>query len=263
MRLEMIAREPETEARPTPILFIHGAWHAAWCWEENFLPYFASQGYSSHAVSLRGHGGSEGHERLFWTGVKGYIDDVVETAGKLEKPPVLVGHSMGGWIIQKYLEKHSAPAAVLLAPVPVKGAMGFALRIARRHPLSILKFLVTLKPYHIAGSPDLAQEWFFSADMPKEEVAEYFSRLQNESYRAIQEMLFFALPKPQKVKKTPMLLLGAANDDIFTVEGERKTARAYGIQAEIFPDMAHDMMLEDGWQDVADRIIAWLREQGL
>ena len=85
MRLEMIAREPETEARPTPILFIHGAWHAAWCWEENFLPYFASQGYSSHAVSLRGHGGSEGHERLFWTGVKGYIDDVVETAGKLEK----------------------------------------------------------------------------------------------------------------------------------------------------------------------------------
>ncbi|MBC7517162.1 MAG: alpha/beta hydrolase [Alkalinema sp. FL-bin-369] len=43
----------------SPIFFVHGAWHAAWC-RENFLPYFANHGYAAYAVSLRGHGTSEG-----------------------------------------------------------------------------------------------------------------------------------------------------------------------------------------------------------
>ncbi|MFN8449918.1 MAG: hypothetical protein U0521_15360 [Anaerolineae bacterium] len=41
MRLEVVSHIPETPARQTPILFLHGAWHAAWCWEDYFLPYFA------------------------------------------------------------------------------------------------------------------------------------------------------------------------------------------------------------------------------
>ena len=34
-------------------------------------------------------------------------------------------------------------------------------------------------------------------------------------------------------------------------------------ELEFFPNMAHDMMLEPGWQKVAERIIAWLKEKGL
>ena len=44
---------------------------------------------------------------------------------------------------------------------------------------------------------------------------------------------------------------------------EQATARAYGTKAEIFPDMAHDMMLEASWQQVADRMLSWLAENGL
>jgi hypothetical protein len=40
-------------------------------------------------------------------------------------------------------------------------------------------------------------------------------------------------------------------------------ARAYGTQAEFFPNMAHNMMLEAGWQSVADRMLAWLDEREL
>jgi pimeloyl-ACP methyl ester carboxylesterase len=50
MQLEVIANA-KNETRPAPILFVHGAWHAAWCWE-NFLPYFAQQGYAAYAISL-------------------------------------------------------------------------------------------------------------------------------------------------------------------------------------------------------------------
>jgi len=53
MNLEVITCEPERPAHPAPILFVHGMWHAAWCWAENFLPYFAQNGYRASALSLR------------------------------------------------------------------------------------------------------------------------------------------------------------------------------------------------------------------
>jgi len=41
----------------------------------------------------------------------------------------------------------------------------------------------------------------------------------------------------------------------------RATARAYHTQAEIFPNLGHDMMLEPGWVAVAERMHTWLKEQ--
>ena len=35
------------------------SYHGAWCWRENFMPYFSAAGYDCYAVSLRGQGGSE------------------------------------------------------------------------------------------------------------------------------------------------------------------------------------------------------------
>jgi non-heme chloroperoxidase len=51
---------PAGEAHETPLLFVHGAYTAAWCWDENFLPWFAEQGYAAYAVSLSGHGPAAG-----------------------------------------------------------------------------------------------------------------------------------------------------------------------------------------------------------
>jgi hypothetical protein len=39
------------------------------------------------------------------------------------------------------------------------------------------------------------------------------------------------------------------------------TARAYNTRAEIIPAVAHNSMLEQNWQAVADRILAWLHER--
>ncbi len=35
-------------------------------------------------------------------------------------------------------------------------------------------------------------------------------------------------------------------------------ARAHGVEAVLFDGMAHDMMLDARWQEVADRILTWL-----
>src|SRR6476661_688640 len=58
MKLELITRTPAGTAYPTPILFVHGAWHGAWCWEEHFLDFFAERGHRVAALDLRGHGAS-------------------------------------------------------------------------------------------------------------------------------------------------------------------------------------------------------------
>jgi hypothetical protein len=34
-----------SKAHPTPLLFVHGACHAAWCWDEHFLDFFADNGF--------------------------------------------------------------------------------------------------------------------------------------------------------------------------------------------------------------------------
>lgn len=58
-----------------------------------------------------------------------------------------------------------------------------------------------------------------------------------------------------------MLVLGAEMDAVFSVDEVEATARAYNTKAEIFNGMAHDMMLEPGWQLVAERILGWLKEK--
>lgn len=260
MHLEVLSRAAEGEPHPTPLLFVHGAWHAAWCWEEHFLPFFAQQGWASYALSLRGHGNSEGRRSLRWLRLDDYVADLAQVAAQLPCAPVLVGHSMGGLVVQKYLEAQPAAAVVLLASVPPRwGAVPAALRMARRHPLRFLQANLTLSLYPLISSPELTRDAFFSATMPEAQVRAYCTRMQDEAYRAFLEMLGLSLPRPVR-GKAPMLVLGAVNDRIISARDVAQTGQAYGVKPEIVPGMAHDMMLESGWEVVAARIASWLDE---
>ncbi len=258
MQLEVLANVKQVTQR-SPILFVHGAWHAAWCWE-NFLPYFADHGYGAYAVSLRGHGESEGRDRIRWhSAAHDYVADLAQVIETLPQPPILVGHSMGGYVVQKYLETHQASAGVLLASLPVSGLFGFAVRFGLRHPWPLLKSQLLLNTWHLIETPELAKEAFFSPEMSAEEVDRHFARLQPESFRMTFEMALLNLPRADRVR-TPMLVLAAENDRVFSVAEAEATAIAYGTKAVVFPGMAHDMMLEANWQQVADRILSWLGE---
>jgi hypothetical protein len=91
-------------------------------------------------------------------------------------------------------------------------------------------------------------------------VEAYFARLQDESFLVFLDMMFLRLPRPHRVKRVPMLVLDCSGDGQFTPAEVRATARAYHAESEVFQGMAHDMMLEPGWEGVASRIIAWLRD---
>ena len=256
MKIEVLSRVPASP-RKTPLLFVHGSWHGAWCWDVHFLDYFAERGFAAHALSLRGHGGSAGRERLRWTRMRDYVDDVAQVAASLTAPPVVIGHSMGGFIVQKYLENHAPPAAVLLASVPPQGAFNTALKLGGRHPALFLKANLTMTMYPMVSTPALAREAFFSADLPEAALNAYWAKLQDESFTGFLDMLMLDLPKPVKTPP-PVLVLGAERDSIFGPDAVNATARRFGVNAEWLPGIAHDAMLDTGWRSAADAILAWL-----
>jgi pimeloyl-ACP methyl ester carboxylesterase len=259
--LEVIDKGRVSESHQVPLLFVHGAWHAAWCWDEHFLNFFADKGYRALAVSLRGHGGSPTPKRLRDCSFADYVEDVTAVADGLSTRPVVIGHSMAGVIVQKYLESRNAPAGVLMASMPPQGFLRSGMRWMKRHPWHFTKLTVTGKSLPYVSTPQLARERFFSPHTPESLVLEYAARLQEESARSGLDGLI-TLPRPGRVS-TAMLVLGALDDGAVTPNEVRATARAYRTEAEFFPNMGHDMMLEPGWATVAERIHDWLGTRGL
>lgn len=259
--LEVIDRGGVSDAHPAPLLFVHGAWQAAWCWDEHFLGFFADRGYRALALSLRGHGGSHGGTPLRDCSFGHYLDDVTSVAESLPVPPVMVGHSMGGILVQMYLESHQAPAAVLMASMPPQGFLSSGMRWMRRHPWHFAKLSVTGKSLPYVSTPQLARERFFSPSTPEQVVLDCARRLQEESPRIGRDGVL-QRPRPDRVT-TEVLVLGGLDDGAVTPQEVRATARAYRTEAGFFPDMGHNMMLEPGWPAVARSIDEWLRGRGL
>lgn len=238
-----------------PLLFVHGGWHGAWCWQ-NFLDYFADAGYRAVALSLRGHGTSPTAIPLHRVGIADYVQDVRSVADDLGGKPVLVGHSLGGYTIQRYLEDRTAPAAVLVGSIPPQGVLGPALRVWRRRPHMTFKSFNDPTLVRFLGSAKLARRYLFCAATPEDIVQSCWKRAGPESIRAAMTDPMFRRVRSDQVT-TPILVLGAVHDGFVSMRAVRATARAYRTEPEFF-DMGHNMMLEPGWPDVAARIRSWL-----
>jgi len=261
--LEVLTKVPDGKGaiHETPLLFIHGAYTAAWCWEEHFLPWFAAQGYFCYAVSLSGHGASRGRKQLDSFGIQDYVDDVAEVIAALPAPPVLIGHSMGGFVAQKYLEQRQLPGVVLMCAVPPQGLMSSAFGLMFQKPGLLNDLNSMLGGGSVAA--ETLREALFAQPVSEADLQRYFRHAQTESHRAIWDMTLFNLPHPARVKNTPLLVLGAELDHLIPSSLVEMTARSYGVEAEIFPGMGHGLMLERDWRNVAGRIHAWLVERGL
>jgi len=259
--IEVLSALPSGIARKTPLLFVHGAYAGAWQWQEFYLPFFAERGWPAYALSLSGHGASSGREYLDALSIENYVDDVREAASVFPVRPVLIGHSMGGMVVQKFLEHEDLPAAVLMAAVPPRGLMSASLGMLVQRP----KMIFELNKLMGSGTPHLEvlRDALFHRPVSTRRMQEIFSRCQPESMRALWDMTLFDLPNAARMRRPPMLVLGAEHDTLIPVSEVEHTAEVYGLKAEIFADMGHGMMLEDNWRGPAERIAQWLEDQGL
>lgn len=262
--LELFDTGRPTQKRRYSIVFVHGAWHAAWCWRENFVPFFVDRGFRVLAPSLRGHGHSSLSKSLRLCSIADYVTDVCEVVGALPEPPILVGHSMGGFVVQKYLETHDAPAAVLMASTPPRGGqLGSVMRMICRHPWRSTKFALTAKPLDLVGTSAGARELFFGEDAPDSLIDSFTRLIQPDSTRAMMfDTVVGDLVKTKKVR-SPMLIVGGENDQVYRPNHVRRTAAAYETKPVFFRGVGHEMMLEPQWRAVAGFIESWLTSQGL
>jgi alpha-beta hydrolase superfamily lysophospholipase len=148
------------------------------------------------------------------------------------------------------------------AGVPRCPGRRFAIELARRHPWLFLRNLVTGDSVHGYNTPAFARRWFYSATTPESDVVRYAAMLCSESQRSSRELAKTNLVNTDRVK-TPLLVLGARLDACVTEAEVQATAKAFGTEAEFFDGMGHNMMLESGWETVAERIDSWLSERGL
>ena len=260
MKIEHITHQPKSKTHEIPILLIHGLWHGAWCWDDGFMERLAEQGYEVHALSWRGHAQSEG--RIFGSRAKDYISDVEKVIADIGTTPILIGHSAGGFVTQHICAKRDdIPAAITLAAAPPFGVWDGMLQVALKQPLAFLVTNLTVNLGPLVSTPEQARWAFFSDSMPDEDVTRYHAKMDSESYRMFLDMLLLNLPSPQRVTN-PLLVMGGEADTVIREQVVRKTAEKYGKEAVIFPGMAHDMMLDSGWEDVVEHIVGWLGEQG-
>jgi len=179
--LELISHMPASPAHPVPLLFVHGAFVAAWCWDDYFLPYFASRGFAAHALSLRGHGGSAGWETLSSASIDDYESDVLRVIGRVGEPIVVIGHSMGGMVVQRCLRRMNAAAAVLMAAVPPEGLLGSSLLLAACDPALFREINLLQYAHPSFATMEGLRRAIFSGRVSDDQIGRHFTRMQPES----------------------------------------------------------------------------------
>lgn len=229
--LELLACLPQHPKSQQPLLFVHGSHGSASCFSA-LLPLIARAGYPCYALSLRGHGKSWQPNAFAYhtlTGISSYVSDVEASLDYLamEHPntsPVLVGHSMGGGVLQRALmmwdtDRHAAqqtqraaarkPAGlVLLASAPLWGG---AMDVARNwqaaeatlpkpqpQPQPQQAWLPWLYSFFTPkfdtgiDSPTQVRNKFFSAEAPEDAVLVWINKCKSrlESMRAAFDSLW-------------------------------------------------------------------------
>lgn len=281
-----------------PLVFVHGSYHAAWCYAEHWMPYFASIGHDCYSISLLGQGGSDVPDAPVAGTIFTHARDVSHFIGNapLGAPPVLVGHSFGALIVQAYVaalaggrgggEEDNGPGegpaplapdrqpppplggAVLACSVPPSGNSRMVRRFLMSKPIASIKVTLAFAAKLYETSTFLCRDTFFSAAMPDADVRRYQSLMKGSSKLPLLDlgqlngMLPVARP-PSEHSGVPVLVLGAANDYIVDEVGLRETAEFFWTTPHVIPDVAHDIMLDLGWERAADALRLWLEEHGL
>ncbi|MGN0349471.1 MAG: alpha/beta hydrolase [Roseburia sp.] len=216
------------------IVFIHGAYHGIWCWEERFLKVFQEKGYKAHCPDLRTFLMEYKQATLFQT----YVENLYRLIRNIEGRVVLVVHSAYSIVVFEYLKKYSetVTAAIFLSPLPVG-----------------LKFPRVL----ISGIRQLRlgrKSVFFSNRLPRKMAEKYLQKLCTEESGFTIETSKNHWKKKDEFP-VPALFVGSENYNCIKAQWVRKTAEGLGCECIIYEGICHDMMLDPFAIKMADDMI--------
>ncbi len=262
----------DTHSDKIPLMLIHGAWLSSRSWE-NFADYFGKRGFAVSAPEWpRKHGDveqlREDAEELAGLGLAEIVDHYEALIRELDHPPVLIGHSFGGLIVEVLLDRGLGRAGVAMSPAPPKGILVLpfsslkAASPALAHP-SRWHGIVTLTPEEFSYG-------FVNTFSPEEAAAAYERYAVPETGQIFYEAGFanFHLHPPTQVhfkneERAPLLIVGADKDHTVPAslsraqykKYERSAAKTEYLELEGRP---HLFVVGEGWEEVAASIDSWL-----
>lgn len=259
MTLELLSTLSYGRAKPVKLLFIHGICTAAWIWDIHFLRHFAELGYDSYALSLRGHGESEGSDKVRQFSLADFANDVEWAIKRIGGPIVVVGYSLGGAVVQNYLRRGGRPAGTVhLNSVPPHGLLR-ALAVMLIEDPQLAHELNRAITYGVASVDiEVFERGLFSRPPPPELrriIEKQFNEVAQTASREAMGWVPFA-PFPWNLQK--LLVIGGERDRFVPVADVRLTAMYYGTVSVIVPNGAHAIMMDVNWESAAAVIAGWL-----
>jgi pimeloyl-ACP methyl ester carboxylesterase len=256
----------------TPLMLVHGAWLSSGSWG-NFIEYFDSRGFDVTAPEWPRKQETVAAQRETSEDIKGLglteiVDYYESKIRALDEPPVLIGHSFGGLIVELLLDRGLGRAGVAMSPAPPKGILVLpfsslkAAAPALAHP-SKWHGIVTLSPEEFTYG-------FVNTFSPEDAAAAYEKYAVPETGQIFYEAGFanFHMNPPTEIEfkkgdRAPLLVVGAEKDNTVPAALAKKNygkyedspARTDYIE---FAGRPHLMMVAEGWREIAAAIEQWI-----
>jgi len=258
-------------------VFVHGLWLHSTSWKV-WIDLFAEAGYAPLAPEWPGIPSSIREARTGAAGsgkagVTAVTEHFARIIADLPVPPILIGHSFGGLIVQKLLGAGHGAAAVAIDPAPMKRVLAL--------PPSALKVasIALRNPLNFSRLVGISREEFrygFGNALPEEESAALFEawtiptpgRPLFEAATANLSPSSATAVATANPDRGPLLLVSGGRDRTVPpamVHGARKRYRSSPPVTELveFPDRGHSLVIDHGWREVAEAALAFLKRHGL
>lgn len=231
-------------AFPHPVLMVHGAFHGWWAYAR-WLTWFATLGVPAYALSVRNHEGSRSltAEEYRETGIEHYVEDIATVLDWIGRPAVLIGHSLGGLMVQKAAEdRHVLAVACIGSASPAGVGPTRDFTWDEDEPLMFDRARMRGAMFE---------------DIDDDTFEAIYSRLVPESTRALNQSGLAGIDVDPDRITAPMLFLGTEHDGV-GLHPAAKLAEFFGADHIDVPGTSHDVLLEDSGLRVAAHILGWL-----
>ena len=223
------------------IMAIHGLWASPAVWQE-FKEYFQGAIFFTPKINW---------SRIDYNSLSKQLDCF--------QPDVIIGHSAGGYIVQRLLENnpYSVKRCVLISPVGPRGVEIRSLyRVTKAFPQKLIYGFLTGKIY--LNNYNLAKRFLLSG-LPEEISKEFYSQFVPEKTRDVFRVISLFCKNIKKPVEAPTLVISGGLDIILTREEAQHAANFHQASHIHFPNYGHMLLIKE----VAQEIKRWITKTSI
>ncbi|MCW1930409.1 MAG: alpha/beta hydrolase [Candidatus Kerfeldbacteria bacterium] len=251
--------------RTQHIVFIHGLFMNPKSWS-HWISYFTQLGYICHAPAYPYHDGEPStlraryDARLSTVTLQQVISTYAAYIAALPEQPILIGHSMGGLVVQKLINMGMGAMGICIDSAPPKGIRSFQWSFLRAN-------FSTIDPTKGNSICLPSVQWFHYAFCNTLTIAqtqkEYTQFVVPESRNIPRSSIGRDGEIDFKKPHAPLLFIAGEKDNIIPAKLNRNNAESYRDTKSTcdfveFPYRTHYICSMSGWQEVASTTYQWI-----